>query len=187
MTFDSCQGEGEVSEIERSFTELAAPRRPAYTDSNRRWAGASGSKKRTVSDCSAHPRSGSPLVPCCTSAGGAPFWRFGPRFKVPYSASLATQQLSVSTEPLVGRLIVMKYAIKGERMTKITLALCAILVSGCAAKVLSSSPRTVVVNAGSLQVAEAQVLADAECKKHSRFAKLSGKATPNQFVFDCVN
>ena len=62
----------------------------------------------------------------------------------------------------------------------------AVLVGGCAAQVVSSSARTVVVQAGSAMTAEAQVAADAECAKHNRFARLASKPTPNQFIYDCV-
>lgn len=64
----------------------------------------------------------------------------------------------------------------------------ALALAGCAAKVVSSSPRTVVVSAPDNSVAEAQALADAECRKHSRFARLIGRPsrTSDQFTFDCV-
>lgn len=65
-------------------------------------------------------------------------------------------------------------------------ALAAVLV-GCAAQVISSSERTVVVKARIQDVAEAQALADTECKKRGTLAKLSGKMSINQYVFDCVN
>ena len=62
------------------------------------------------------------------------------------------------------------------------------LLTGCAAKVVSSSPRTVVVRAGDALVADAQALAEAECLKHGRHARLI--ARPNfqsaEFIFDCV-
>lgn len=59
-------------------------------------------------------------------------------------------------------------------------------LSGCAAKVVSSSPRTVIVNAGSAMAADASKAAEAECAKHKRYARLAGKTSPNEFVFDCV-
>jgi len=66
----------------------------------------------------------------------------------------------------------------------------AVLV-GCAigAKVISSSPRTVVVRAGDARVQEAQNLADQECGKHQRHARLTQSPTPDSsnFVYDCVN
>ena len=67
-------------------------------------------------------------------------------------------------------------------------AVAAALLSGCAAKVVSSSPRTVVVRAMDTAVADAQRLADAECKAHSRFARLVARPSPisDEFVFDCV-
>lgn len=63
-----------------------------------------------------------------------------------------------------------------------------IVLSGCATgpQVISSSPRTIVVRGGSALVQEAQDLAENECKKHKLHARLSGKPTVNQFVFDCI-
>lgn len=65
----------------------------------------------------------------------------------------------------------------------------ATVLSGCAAKLVSSSPRTVVVSAGDSRVQEAQDLATKECAKHSRHARLIERPNPtsDQFVFDCVN
>lgn len=63
------------------------------------------------------------------------------------------------------------------------------LLAGCAAKVISSSPRTVVIQAGAGRVADAQPLADEECKKYGLIARLSGRPMPGgppQFIFDCV-
>ncbi|MBX3653185.1 MAG: hypothetical protein KF686_03305 [Ramlibacter sp.] len=65
--------------------------------------------------------------------------------------------------------------------------LVAVLASGCAAKVLSVSERSVVVQARIQDVAEAQSLANAECAKSGRKARLAGKLTANQFSFDCEN
>lgn len=69
-------------------------------------------------------------------------------------------------------------------------AACAVF-AGCAIKpqVISSSPRTVVVKAGDLYVQESQNMADTECRKHNRFARLLEKPSPtsDQFVYDCVN
>jgi len=61
-------------------------------------------------------------------------------------------------------------------------------LSGCAAKVVSSSARTVVVSAGDAHVQEAQDLADKECAKHSRHARMIARPNPNsdQFAFDCA-
>lgn len=71
-------------------------------------------------------------------------------------------------------------------MKRLLLLVC-ILMAGCAAEVISSGERTVVVKARLQDVAQAQALADTECKKRNLFAKLSGKAALNQYVFDCVN
>ena len=59
-------------------------------------------------------------------------------------------------------------------------------LSGCAARVVSSSERTIMINAGSLQAAEAQNLANIECQKYQRAARLSMKPREDrQWVFDC--
>jgi hypothetical protein len=59
-------------------------------------------------------------------------------------------------------------------------------LSGCAAQVMSATDRSVVVKARIQDVADAQQLAEAECAKSGRKARLSGKLTQNQYVFDCV-
>lgn len=73
-------------------------------------------------------------------------------------------------------------------MKRIALLALPLLLAGCAAKVISSSPRSVVITAPDAAVAESQSMADAECRKHGRFARLvrSPSPTSNQFVFDCV-
>lgn len=68
--------------------------------------------------------------------------------------------------------------------------LCISLIAlvGCAAKVTSSGERTVMINAGSMEGAEALSLANSECKKYGRYARLLTKPTGDrQWVFDCVN
>lgn len=67
--------------------------------------------------------------------------------------------------------------------------LCLFVLAGCAAEVISSSPRTVVVTARDNMVAESQALADKECAKHGRYARLIERPHrySDQFVFDCVN
>lgn len=69
-------------------------------------------------------------------------------------------------------------------MKKLVLLMC-VLMTGCAAKVISSNERSVVVKAyGSDAMVQAQKLADAECAKVNRFARFN---QPMQgFVFDCV-
>ena len=68
-------------------------------------------------------------------------------------------------------------------MLKLTLALSVALLSGCAASVKASSPRSAVIHAGGL--AKAQTLADSECAKHDRFAKFV-QGADFVFHFDCV-
>ncbi|MES2415080.1 MAG: hypothetical protein V4614_14835 [Pseudomonadota bacterium] len=65
----------------------------------------------------------------------------------------------------------------------------AVMASGCAAKLVSSSPRSVVVSAGDMYVQEATNMAEAECVKHGRHARLmqSPGRNSDQFLFDCVN
>ena len=68
-------------------------------------------------------------------------------------------------------------------------AIVVVLLQGCAAQVLSSNPRSVTVQAGQVMIANAQKLADAECSKHKRFARLVIRPTdftPNHWVFDCI-
>lgn len=64
----------------------------------------------------------------------------------------------------------------------------ALALSGCAStKVMSSSDETVVVRAMGANVAEAQQLADQECAKNNKRARLSMKANALQYVYSCVN
>jgi hypothetical protein len=62
------------------------------------------------------------------------------------------------------------------------------ILSGCAAKVVSSNPRTVVIDSPSMSVSDAQKLADKECSKHNRYARIYIKPVhfSSEFVFDCV-
>lgn len=74
-------------------------------------------------------------------------------------------------------------------MKIIALAALALALGGCAAKVVSTSPRSVVISAGDARVQEAQDMADRECAKHGRFARMTSKPSPtsDQFAFDCIN
>ena len=69
----------------------------------------------------------------------------------------------------------------------IIVALTVVSLAGCAAQVISSTPRNVVVQARTQEVGNATALAEAECKKQGLHARLTSKPMPNQFVFDCVN
>ena len=73
-------------------------------------------------------------------------------------------------------------------MRKFALLVAAALLAGCAAQVVSTSPRSVVVKARGSEYAEAQKLADAECHKVGRFAQMIARPGYNnsEFVFDCV-
>lgn len=60
------------------------------------------------------------------------------------------------------------------------------LLTGCASHVVSASERTVVVNAGSREIAQAQSMATAECGKYGRRARLVRLPRDDRtFVFDC--
>lgn len=61
------------------------------------------------------------------------------------------------------------------------------LLSACAAKVVQSTPRTVMISAGSADPSGALVLGQAECAKHGRSARLNTQPNDNRlWVFDCV-
>jgi hypothetical protein len=60
-------------------------------------------------------------------------------------------------------------------------------LAGCAAQVISSGPRTVVVRAHG-GIGEGQPIAEAECQKHARHARYIGaERGVTQLVFDCVD
>ena len=73
-------------------------------------------------------------------------------------------------------------------MKTIAVFFACVVMAGCAAKVVSSSARTVVVRAPDAAYAESQQLADVECKKANRFARLIARPGPTsaEFIFDCV-
>ena len=72
-------------------------------------------------------------------------------------------------------------------MMKFILIASLVLLSACAAKVASSSERTVVISAAKQDVAGAQVLANSECKKFQRSARLIRLPEEDRtFVFDCI-
>ena len=62
-------------------------------------------------------------------------------------------------------------------------------LSGCATSVVSSNPRNVVVESQSMDAKEAQRLADAECAKHKRYAKMTIKADywERNYTFECID
>lgn len=65
-----------------------------------------------------------------------------------------------------------------------------VALSGCAATVVSSTPRSIVIAAGTgNDSAEAQKLAQQECQKYGRHARMTSRPMPygsNEFTFDCV-
>jgi len=64
----------------------------------------------------------------------------------------------------------------------------AFLMTGCATQVISSNPRSVIVESNMMDAGEAQRLADAECAKHKRMAKMTLKpyGADHTYTFECV-
>jgi hypothetical protein len=60
-------------------------------------------------------------------------------------------------------------------------------LTGCAAKVVSSTPRTVMVDAPQARPGEALQAAEAECSKHGRHARLNSGPDGRRWTFDCVS
>lgn len=72
-------------------------------------------------------------------------------------------------------------------MFKLKYAVLVLVLSGCAtAEVLSAGERTVVIKAQSNDDASAIALAETECNKRGFHARLSIKASPVKYVFDCI-
>jgi uncharacterized lipoprotein YajG len=78
-----------------------------------------------------------------------------------------------------------------EFTMRIVVLATALLLSGCANvpmnSILSSSERTVVVESIFSNMDASQRLADAECAKHQRLARLSGPARDYKLIYDCVH
>jgi hypothetical protein len=70
---------------------------------------------------------------------------------------------------------------------RIALLILCVAISGCAAKIIAATPRSVTIEA--MDVGSATPVAQAECQKHGRHARFAGKTSVNMlegFVFDCV-
>ena len=62
------------------------------------------------------------------------------------------------------------------------------MLLGCETTVISANPRQVIVKSSMWDAKESQRLAEAECGKHERYAKMALKPTntdPN-YTFDCI-
>jgi len=70
-------------------------------------------------------------------------------------------------------------------MKKLLLLVC-VLMTGCAAELISANEKTIIVQARRQDVANAQDIAEAECQKRGLHARLTSKPASNQFGFDCV-
>jgi len=79
-----------------------------------------------------------------------------------------------------------------KHLTSLKLLVIAAFISGamngCASSVVSSNPRNVVVESQSMDAREAQRLADAECAKYKRYAKMTIKADywDRNYSFECI-
>lgn len=63
-----------------------------------------------------------------------------------------------------------------------------LVVSGCAAKLVDSNERMVMVNAGPPDAAGAMKIAQEQCAKYGRHARLNSKPLGDRnWAFDCVN
>ena len=75
-------------------------------------------------------------------------------------------------------------------MRFVAVILCAAMLLGCGATVESSSPRSVVVEAGALYGDEAMQTAEKECQKYGRHAQLKSDKKDLMvgwvWTFDCV-
>ncbi|MDZ4732633.1 MAG: hypothetical protein SGJ16_03470 [Nitrospirota bacterium] len=68
------------------------------------------------------------------------------------------------------------------------IVLLSVAVSGCGTSVVSSTPRQVIVESQTMDAHEAQRLADIECAKNSRYAKMTLEAGYWEwnYTFECV-
>ena len=55
---------------------------------------------------------------------------------------------------------------------------------GCGATIQTSNPRSNMIHAVSAK--QAQPLADSECAKHGRYARLAGSPSDFNYLFHCV-
>ena len=64
-----------------------------------------------------------------------------------------------------------------------------LMVAGCATSVLSANPRQVIVESQMMDAQKAQALADAECAKHKRYARMTLKADywERNYTFECID
>lgn len=64
----------------------------------------------------------------------------------------------------------------------------ALSLVGCATQVVSSNPKSVIVESQSMDAGQSQKLADAECAKYGSYARMTTKADywDRNYVFDCV-
>ena len=71
-------------------------------------------------------------------------------------------------------------------MIRLVYFILTLILSGCAAQVLSAGERTVVIQTRSDDITSAHDLADTVCGKRGLHAQLSIKVSPVKYVFDCI-
>jgi hypothetical protein len=70
---------------------------------------------------------------------------------------------------------------------RLTLLIVLLAIQGCT-HVVSSNERSVTVDSYWMHAARAQELADAECAKRSRIARIDSKSDPwDSYLFDCID
>lgn len=71
---------------------------------------------------------------------------------------------------------------------KILAIAAALILAGCATKVVSSNSRSVIVESEMMEASKAQNLADIECRKHGLYARMTTKADfyDRNYIFECI-
>jgi hypothetical protein len=64
--------------------------------------------------------------------------------------------------------------------------LACILMSGCAAELVSANDKLIVVKARPSKLGEATDIAEMQCQQRGLHARLVTKPTPEQYGFECV-
>jgi hypothetical protein len=70
----------------------------------------------------------------------------------------------------------------------IVAAVSAVFLAGCGVQLVSTSARSVVIRGGTAYIQQAQNMADAECAKNNRQARLIRNADgySSAYLFDCI-
>ncbi len=71
-------------------------------------------------------------------------------------------------------------------MKQLLLLLVCVLMAGCAAELVSSTDKLIIVKARPSRLGEARDIAESECQGRGLHARLTSKPASDQFGFDCV-